>query len=255
MNAPATSASVSRFNLGLLALIAAGGIVMSVAMGIRQSFGLYLGPFTIETGVPYSYFALTIAVHNLVWGLAQPFAGGAADRYGSTPVVIVGSIIFAAGLTMTSIYRSELATLVGFGILVGVGLSATTFGIVLSSVGRAVSTERRTSIMGLTSAVGSIGQAVVVPVAQFGIDKVGAASSLLWLGVIVLAAAPLGFVFLTTERKKDNVTTAALAGTSVSLGQILREACTHRSYALLTIGFFTCGFQLAFIQTPSAPFP
>jgi MFS family permease len=243
------SAPLSRGNIGLIAVVVAGGIVMSVAMGIRQSFGLYLGPFTIETGVPYAAFALTIAIHNLVWGLSQPFAGAAADRYGTAPVVIVGSLIFAAGLALTSVYRSELVTLVGFGVLVGIGLSATTFGIILSSVGRSASAERRTTIMGITSALGSVGQAVIVPFAQFGIDRAGAASSLLWLGLLVLAASPLGLVFLSTERKAGDQTTAALAGSSVSLGEILREACTHRGYGLLTLGFFTCGFQLAFINT------
>ena len=236
-------------NFGLVSIIVAGATVMSVAMGIRQSFGLFLGPFTIETGVSYSYFAFTIALHNLVWGLAQPFAGAAADRYGTTPVMVGGGIIFSAGLAMTAAFHSQLGTLIGLGVLVGLGLSATTFGVVLSSVGRAVSVSRRTSIMGLTSAFGSIGQAVLVPVAQYAIDRSGAATSMLWLGLIMLAASPLGLVFLTAERKAQDATTAALSGSNISVREALYEACTHRGYALLTLGFFTCGFQLAFINT------
>jgi len=236
-----------RMNFSLIAIIAAGATVMSVAMGIRQSFGLYLGPFTIETGVPYAYLAFTIAIHNLVWGLAQPFAGAAADRYGTAPVIVTGGIALAAGLAMVAFYPNELVTLIGLGVLVGIGLSCCTFGIVLSSVGRAVSAEKRTNTMGITSAFGSIGQAVLVPVAQFAIDRSGAATSLIWLGAIMLVATPLGLIFLSAERKTADPVTTALVG-NISLGEALYEACTHKGYALLTLGFFTCGFQLAFIN-------
>jgi MFS family permease len=229
--------------------INSGLIATDMAMGIRQSFGLYLGPFTIETNVPYAYFAFTIALHNLVWGLSQPFAGAAADRYGSTPVIIAGGIIFAGGLAMTSAFHNDLATLIGFGVLVGIGLSATTFGIILSSVGRAASPSSRTNIMGLTSAFGSVGQAVIVPLAQVTIDANGASKSLFWLAVLIFAASPLGLIFLKGERKPADATTSAISGSTISLGEVLREACTNGSYALLTLGFFTCGFQLAFIQT------
>ena len=224
--------------------IVAGALIMSVAMGIRQSYGLILGPGAVEWGLSLSTLALAIALHNLVWGLAQPIAGAMADRYGATPVVVVGAIALASDLALTALLPGLWAAMLGTGVLVGIGLSCTTFGTVLTAVGRAAPPERRTSMMGLASAIGSIGSATVVPLSQFMIEADGVAAAVTNLAWAMMMAAPLAFAFLATDRQAAQTPVALTR--QLSLGEALKEAASHRGYILLTLGFFTCGFQLAF---------
>ncbi len=137
--------------------VAAAGLVLSGAMGIRQTFGLFLGPFSLETGIPVATTALAIALHNLVWGFAQPFAGAAADRYGAAPVIVFGALVYAGGLALTALVPTASALMVGMGLMVGIGISCTSFGVVLPAVGRASAPERRSAALGLASAGGSLG--------------------------------------------------------------------------------------------------
>jgi predicted MFS family arabinose efflux permease len=223
--------------------IAAGALTMSAAMGVRQTFGLFVGPVSSDHGLPISIIAFAVALHNLVWGFAQPVAGAAADRYGTTVVIAVGAIVFAAGLAVAATAGSAPVLVLGFGILVGAGISCTTFGVVLPAVGRAASPERRSMAMGLASAGGSLGQMLLVPFAQGVSDHAGVRIALLALAAVMLMAAPLG---VALDR---GGATGARARTGPSLEATLAQAVRHRGYGLLTLGFFTCGFQLAFIGT------
>jgi len=234
----------SRVSRGVYLTIVAGAVIMSVAMGIRQSYGLILGPASMEWGLSLSMFALAIALHNLVWGLAQPVAGAIADRYGAAPVVIVGAIAYALGLALTATLPGLWPAMVGTGVLVGIGLSCTSYGTVLAAVGRAAPPERRTAMMGTASAIGSIGGAVVVPLTQFMIEASGVGAALLSLALAMVISAPLAFVFLGTDRRALQAPLSLKR--EVSFGEALKEAVSHRGYILLTLGFFTCGFQLAF---------
>jgi MFS family permease len=234
----------SRVPRGVYLTIAAGAAIMAVAMGIRQSYGLVLGPATLEWGMSLSMFALAIALHNLVWGLAQPVAGAVADRFGAAPVVIAGTLAYALGLAVTAAVPGLWPAMIGTGVLVGIGLSCTSYGTVLAAVGRAAPAERRTAMMGLASAIGSIGGATVVPLTQVMIETSGVATALLNLALTMIALAPLAFVFLGTDRKALQVPTAV--SRQPTFGEALSEAVGHRGYILLTLGFFTCGFQLAF---------
>lgn len=144
-------------------VIIAGALILSAAMGIRQTFGLFIGPFSFDRGLPVTLIAFAIALHNLVWGFAQPFAGAAADRYGSAPVVAFGATTFAAGLGIAAVAPSGPMLIVGMGLLVGIGVSCTTFGVVLPAVGRVASPEKRSMAMGLVSAGGSAGQVLMIP--------------------------------------------------------------------------------------------
>ncbi|HVY99830.1 MAG TPA: MFS transporter [Dongiaceae bacterium] len=227
---------------GALYAIIAGGLVMSAAMGIRQTFGLFIGPFSTDHGLPVSAIAFAIALHNLVWGFVQPVAGAAADRYGATPVVTFGAATFAAGLALAAKAASEPMMILSFGILVGIGISCTTFGVALPAVGRAVPPARRSMAMGLASAGGSLGQMLLVPLAQGVADHAGVAIALWALAAVMLIAAPLGIPL-------DRGAGAARTRSGPSLEETLRYALRHRGYGLLTLGFFTCGFQLAFIGT------
>jgi len=228
-----------------LAVVVAAALILSAAMGVRQTFGLFINPFSFDRGLPVTQIAFAIAVHNLVWGVAQPFAGAAADRYGSAPVVAFGAAAFAAGLALTSVADSPVLLVLGMGVLVGVGISCTGFGVVLASVGRAAAPERRSMALGIASAGGSLGQVALVPFAQVLRDMSGVSASLWGLAVLMLLVAPLG---LLLDRPGAG-SAAAAQEPPVPLRQAVLHACRHRGYCLLTLGFFTCGFQLAFIAT------
>lgn len=238
-------------------IILAGALVLSAAMGTRQTFGLFINPFSYDRGVPVTLVAFAIALHNLVWGFAQPFAGAMADRHGPAPVVAFGAFAFAGGLAMAALAPSGVWLVIGLGVLVGLGISCTTFGVVLPAVSRAVAPEKRTMAMGLVSAGGSLGQVALVPVAQGLRQTFGVSTSLFVLALILCCAAPLG-LFMTLNRRKVSTATASPAtpttsqhndGEHVSLRDVLHQARNHRGFQLLTLGFFTCGFQLAFIAT------
>ncbi|EIF34545.1 arabinose efflux permease family protein [Burkholderia sp. Ch1-1] len=226
-------------------VILAGALILSAAMGIRQTFGLFIGPFSFDRGLPVTLIAFAIALHNLVWGLAQPFAGAAADRYGSAPVVAFGATTFAAGLGLAAVAPSGAMLIVGMGLLVGIGVSCTTFGVVLPAVGRIASPENRSMAMGLVSAGGSAGQVLMVPLVQGVRLSSGIATSLFVLAFLMLLIAPLGMVLDRRARVGTPLQEAPVA----PLRKVLGQAARHRGYLLLTLGFFTCGFQLAFIAT------
>ncbi|CAB3782480.1 MFS transporter [Paraburkholderia caffeinilytica] len=226
-------------------VIIAGALILSAAMGIRQTFGLFIGPFSFDRGLPVTLIAFAIALHNLVWGFAQPFAGAAADRYGSAPVVAFGATTFAAGLGVAAVAPSGPLLIVGMGLLVGIGVSCTTFGVVLPAVGRIASPEKRSMAMGLVSAGGSAGQVLMVPLVQGIRLSSGIATSLFALAFLMLLIAPLGMVL----DRRASVGMQVPAAPAEPLRKVFAQAARHRGYRLLTLGFFTCGFQLAFIAT------
>jgi len=222
----------------------AGAFIMSSALGVRQTFGLFVGPFSHEHGLPVALIAFAIALHNLTWGFAQPFAGAAADRYGTAPVVAFGSIIFAVGLVLAGMSSSGAMLVLSMGVLVGIGVSCTAFGVIVPAVGRAASPEKRSMAMGMVSAAGSLGQVLLVPVAQGVSDLSGTAVSFMVLAGFMLLAAPLGILL-----DKGSASAAEQNEAPLPLRIAAAQALSHRGYCLLTLGFFTCGFQLAFIAT------
>lgn len=226
-------------------VVTSGALILAAVMGIRQTFGLFIGPFSFDRGIPITLIAFAIALHNLVWGFAQPFAGAAADRYGFTPVVAFGAITFAVGLGLAAVAPSGVFLVVGIGMLVGIGISCTSFGVVMAAVSRVASPQKRSMAMGLASAGGSLGQVLIVPLAQIIREASGVSTSLLVLALLMLVMAPLGLIL---DRRESNC--APLPQPSVSsVKEVLSSAYRHSGYRLLTIGFFTCGFQLAFIAT------
>jgi len=245
-----TPARLSRARNPALWVVIAAALVLSVVMGTRQTFGLYINPFSYDRGLPVTVIAFAIALHNLVWGFAQPFAGAAADRYGATPVVAFGAVTFAAGLALAAVAPSGLLLIIGLGLLVGVGISCTSFGVVLASVGRVATPQQRSMAMGIASAGGSLGQVLLVPLAQTVRESAGVSASLFVLAAIALAIAPAGLI-LDRRRKKSSTPAAHSVPepATSSLKEVLALAGRHPGYRLLTIGFFTCGFQLAFIGT------
>ncbi len=228
------------------AVVIAAALILSAAMGTRQTFGLFVDPLAVERGISLSVIALALALHNLVWGFAQPFAGAAADRYGAAPVVGFGALVLAAGLALAATASSGLLLVVGLGLLVGIGVSCTTFAVVLTSVSRVATPEKRSMAMGLASAGGSVGQFVLVPLIQVANADLGISAALLGLAALMVAVSPLGLVL---DRRVAGSSRHATSSFSYSLSDVLTLASRHRGYILLTLGFFTCGFQLAFIAT------
>lgn len=231
----------SSFWKNPLTLVIAGGILMGLALGIRHVQGLFLIPVTMDRSWSREAFGFAIALQNLIWGVAQPLTGMIADRFGSAKVMAVGVASYALGLFL----MSGAATPVGFtlsaGGLIGVGLSGTAFGAVYGALSRMISPERRSWALGLAGAIGGLGQFAMVPIAQSLIDSLGWATTLIVLGGVMAALLPLTFQF--QDRPSPNMT----QGLQQSMRAALKEAFSHSGFWLLSLGFFACGFQLAFI--------
>lgn len=225
-----------------LVLLAAGATILSIALGIRHGFGLFLQPMTLANGWGREAFALAIAAQNLVWGLAQPFTGTLADRFGSARVIVAGAALYAAGLALMAFAHTPGELMLSAAVLVGLGLSGTTFAVVLGAVSRAVPPERRSVAMGIATGLGSFGQFAALP-ASFGlIESLGWRGALVGLACIAAATATLAGAFRDTQ--------AGPGGrASVGVAAALREALAHRGFWLLSFGFFVCGFHVVFITT------
>jgi MFS family permease len=224
-------------------VIACAAFIVTLAMGVRQAFGLFLPPMSLELHIDRGTFGLAIALSNLVFGLVQPFVGALGDKYGAGRVVFFGGILYALGLLGAAWIGSALGLHLTLGFVVGVALSATTFVVVLGAVGRVVPPERRSLAFGIVTAGGSLGQFLVVPFAAKLLGDVGYHVTLIILAGLVALCAVLA---LGVAGKP---VVAEEAGPRQSLGEALREAAGNRSYWLLNAGFFVCGFHIAFIAT------
>ena len=217
-----------------------GAMVVTLSMGIRHGFGLWLQPITMERGWTRETFALAIAVQNIAWGLAGPVAGIAADRYGAFRVLIIGSLLYGLGLVGMAFATSGLAFMAFAGVLLGMAQAGTTYAVVYGVIGRNIPADKRSWAMGVTAAAGSFGQFLMVPLENGLIGGMG------WQGaLVVLACAALIIVPLAFGLREGDITTPS--GPSQSIGAALREAFGHRSFQLLTAGYFVCGFQVVFI--------
>jgi MFS family permease len=224
-------------------VIACAAFIVTLAMGVRQAFGLFLPPMSIELGIDRGTFGLAIAISNLVFGLAQPFVGALGDKHGAGRVVFFGAILYALGLLGSAWVGSALGLHLTFGFTIGVALAATTFVVVLGAVGRVVPAERRSLAFGIVTAGGSLGQFLVVPFAARLLGDLGYHLTLIVLAGLVALCAVLA---IGVAGKPAG---SADEGPRQSLKEALREAAGNRSYWLLNAGFFVCGFHIAFIAT------
>lgn len=225
-------------------MLGGGAAILAVTLGVRHAFGLFLGPMSRDNGWPREVFAFAIALQNLVWGAAQPFAGRLADRHGAGKVVLGGSALYVAGLVLMSQAHTGGALALSAGLLVGLGLSGTTMSVVFGAVARAVPPERRSLAFGVAMSVGSLGQFAMLPAAQSAIDGVGWSPTLLGLAALAVLAAPLSATLF--ERP---AAAAAEDDRALPARAALREAFAHRGFWLLSFGFFVCGFHVVFIAT------
>ncbi len=221
-----------------------GGVTMTLALGVRHGFGLFLQPMSLANGWGREVFGLAAALCNLVWGLTQPLSGVLADRYGAGKVMAGGALLYAVGVALMANATSPVMLVLALGVLVGLGLSGTTFNVVLSAMGRMYPVERRSKVFGLVSAAGSFGQFAVMPLALALISGVGWYWTLMVFAVCVAGILPLAAMM----RDPGYVAGAVNAGPE-HWRDALREAMSNRNFWLLGFGYFACGFQIVFIGT------
>ena len=226
--------------------LSCGAVIVTIAMGIRQGFGLFMRPVELDLGVGRESFGLAMAVQNLIFGLAQPFVGALADRYGPGRVAAIGGLLYAAGLALAAVISSALGLTVTLGLLVGLAMTGVTFVVVLGAVVPLMPPGRRGAAAGIVTAGGSVGQFLLVPATQIAVDGLG------WRGAL-LAAAGLAALMLPLAlgiaRRGTSAVRASGAPHEIPFGAALRQAAGHRGYWLLNAGFFVCGFHIAFVST------
>lgn len=229
-------------------VIASGCLIALVSFGPRSAMGLFLAPMTEAHGWSREVFALAIAIQNLLWGAGQPVAGALADRYGTARVLALGALLYAAGLWVSAWAPSPLWLNLGAGVLMGLGMAAASFTIVLAAFGRIVTPAQRSLAFGIGTAAGSFGQFLFAPLGQSLIATHGWQQGLAIMGAFLLVIPVLA---IALRGKPEHV---AGAGREQSLIEALVEAFGYRSFVLLVLGFFVCGFHVAFITTHLPPY-
>ena len=218
-------------------------VLLAINFGFRSSLGLFLKPVSETFGYGREIFAFSLALQNLLWGLSQPLAGAFADKFGTTRVIVVGSILYSLGLYVTATADSFISLHIGAGILIGMGIAGTGLGVVLPAMARMVRPERRAFALGVGTAAGSAGQFFFIPVAREFLVAYGWQIALIIMAVGALSMILFAPVFRGDAKSNINIDNEP----SQNLKQALSEASNHIHYWLLIAGFFVCGFQLAFI--------
>jgi MFS family permease len=223
-------------------IIICGCLIAMISFGPRSTLGFFLTPMSSANHWGRDVFAFALAIQNLLWGVGQPFAGIFADRYGTARVLCAGAVMYTIGIALMAYSTSASALDITAGVLIGFGLSGTSFMVTLAAFGKLLPPEWRSRAFGFGTAAGSFGQFLFSPVAVGLIDSFGWQETLVIFGVCLLAVLPLSLALITPTAASGKE-----AAAQQSLQQALGEALGHRSYVLLVLGFFTCGFQLAFI--------
>lgn len=231
-----------------LVVLWCGALVLLISLGLRHAFGLFLQPMSIDNGWGREVFALSIAIQNIVWGLAQPFVGAISDKKGAGRVIVVGALLYGAGLYWMAHASSPMDLYLSAGLLIGLGLAGTTFPVVFGVISRSVSPEKRSAALGLSAAIGSFGQFAMLPGALHLIDSSGWSTALVIMSVSTLAMLPFALA-LVERRPSSNTTHPIPTGQALSSREALLQAFGHRGFWLLALGFFVCGFHVIFIAT------
>ncbi len=222
-------------------ILACGTLVLMISFGVRQSFGIFMEPISAGLGWGRQTFSFALALQSLIIGLAVPFAGGVADRWGGGRVIVVGGLLYVLGLLLMSQARDPATMILSASFLIGLGVSATGFPIIFAVISRAVSERRRSLFLGIATAGGTGGQLVLVPGSEVLIGAYG------WVSSIIILAAIAALIVVLSAGLVERRAPGAGDGPAQTIGAALREARGHRSYVLLTLGFFVCGFQVQFI--------
>ena len=234
-----------------LTVLWCGAFIMTIALGVRHSFGLFLQPMSLSNEWGREVFAFSIAMQNLVWGVAQPFVGRMADRLGAAITMMIGGALYATGLFLMAMVESPGMLTFSAGVLIGLGLSGTTFPVVFGAVSRAMPPEKRSMAMGISMALGSLGQFAFLPGGLFLINSIGWSSALTVLACFALLIMALAWPLFERKKQTENLTVQAtsIPGTpELGMWASLRQAMQHRAFLMLSVGYFVCGFQILFIS-------
>jgi predicted MFS family arabinose efflux permease len=244
----AESAQPSRAQT--LTVLAGASILMSLGMGMRQSLGLFMVPITRDLSLTVSDYTFALAVQNIVWGFTQPFIGAVSDRIGIKPLMIAGTLCYAAGIAVTIYATGSLTLILGAGIFIGLALSCTASNLSLSATARMVSAASRSTVLGAVAAIGSFGTFMVAPLAQRLITDHGWQAALVLFLALAAIMFPAAFMTGSVDRvpypKGPN---APGSDTPATLSGVLRSASRHRGYVTMSVAFFVCGLQLVFLTT------
>ncbi|MFW1753776.1 MFS transporter [Acinetobacter wanghuae] len=237
--------SDSQFSKPLIYMLIGAAIILALSLGVRHAFGLYLVPMSDEFGWGHNVFSLAIAMQNLIWGAVQPFTGALADKYGSRLVVATGGLLYVMGLLMMAVSSTGILLNLSAGLILGLALSATSFPILLSAIGRAAPPEKRSLAMGIASAAGSFGQFIMLPTTLLLLQNIGWSAALVVSAILIALIMPLATMLKAPTYTAPNAITTTQ--TTLSFKDILIIAKNHKPFWFLALGFLVCGFQVVFI--------
>lgn len=236
----------TRFSKPLIYMLIGSAFILALSLGVRHGFGLYLVPISHEFNWSHQVFSLAIAIQNLLWGAVQPFTGALADKYGSKKVVAVGGVLYTIGLLLMSVSSNAFLLDLSVGLIIGLALSATSFSVLLSAVGRAAHPSKRSMAMGIASAAGSFGQFIMLPTTLLLIKNFGWSSALVITAVLVMLIIPLAWMLKAPMYTPPNAVKQAIKP-NLTFKQILNIAFHHKPFLWLAFGFLVCGFQVVFL--------
>ncbi|MDB5857914.1 MAG: putative transporter, partial [Ramlibacter sp.] len=228
--------------LSMVQVLACGAMIVTLSMGIRHGFGLWLQPITQAQGWTRETFAFALAIQNLAWGVTGIFAGMLADRFGAFRVLIMGAVLYALGLAGMALAPNAFVFTLTTGVLIGAAQAGTTYAVIYGIIGRQIPAERRSWAMGVAAAAGSFGQFLMVPIEGQLITRFGWHTALMLLAAVVLVIVPLAFGLREPKRAGGGV-----AARDQTIAQAVAEAFRYPSFGLLMAGYFVCGFQVVFI--------
>ena len=231
-----------------ISVLAGSSVMLTMSMGMRQSWGLFSVPITQDLGISIADFMLAIAIQNLVWGMTQPLIGAYADKFGCRLVAILGTLLYAAGIGVTMAATGTLMLIIGLGVMVGIAMSCTALMLALAASARAVSATKRTLILGIISAMGSVGSFIAAPLAEGLIASHGWLIAMIaFLGLCVVMLPGAFFTGSGDKATAEVNRNSTQPDAALTLRGVLKDASQHTGYVITAVAFFVCGLQLIFI--------
>jgi MFS family permease len=231
-----------------IAVLTGSSVMLTMSMGMRQSWGLFITPVTQDLGISVADFTLAIAIQNLVWGITQPIIGAFADKFGCRVMTILGTFLYAAGIGMTMVATGPVMLIIGLGVMIGLALACTALSLALAASARAVSAARRSVVLGTISAAGSIGSFIAAPLAQGLISTEGWLMAMVaFLGLCAVMLPAAFFVGSGDKAAAEMAKNSTDHDAKLSLKEVLWQASRHKGYVTMALAYFVCGLQLIFI--------